>query len=157
MLKLSRTVLSNETKRRIKDHDVKSKPPNTHSTIAFLTALLKENPISETMEVLYLKKAKDKFVENIRRIVATTNSGLTPSSNQWRGIEPFLRLYHVLLFLRDKFLMRDNTLSRRELDDPNRKTFFDEAEELYNDPNFAPNTIACMTVHPDFAGSFALA
>ena len=148
---MSRTILGNEARRRHKEHNASSEgKPNSHAKLSVLTEYLEKNPIKEDVELLYLKNAMAKFGQNVQRFVATANNGLNANTSLWRGFIPFLRLYHAIITLRDQFVLRDNTLTRRELDDSNRQTFWDALAALFNNVDFKPVSTALMMVHDDF-------
>ena len=110
-MKLSRTILGEEAKRRIENNgaDASSKP-NSHATLAVLTSYLKNNPVTQVVELQYLANAMETLVNNIKHLAETSNTGMKSNTAQWRNFLPcdYLRFYHVLIELRDKFLMRDS-------------------------------------------------
>ena len=156
-LRMSRTILANEARRRVREHGVpKAGSPNSHANIPALLTFLLENPITDEEEIAYLQSSVGRLRQNILDIASSSSNGMATSTLQWRGNPCFLRMYHCLLHLRDEFVMRDRALTRQELDDPNRVTFLDRLEALYNSKDFQPRTFARMVLHEDFATSFVL-
>ena len=104
-LRLSRSAMNAEARRRLREHDASEEgKPNSHTTLSGYLSYLRDNPITEPMEVTYLQTAMARFTEDITRLneSANSNSSASSPSTTWRGLEPNLRLYHVCVELRDK-------------------------------------------------------
>ena len=85
-------------------------------------------------------------------MVKTANNGMPADQRRWIGIDPWLRLYHVIDELKEKFVQRD----RQELDRPDKTNFWDDASAFFNDPEYKPWTYKLAWLHSEFNASFQI-
>ena len=153
--RLTKKILTAESKRRLSTYeDVTDKVPNSHKSNLVFIKYLKDNPISDPRCIAFLQEQKHAMVNHFEVLVNTSSDGSV--SAQWRGNKPFLRLYHVILDDRGRFLARDQPLTREELDRPDKSSYWEWAAGKYNDPTFVPKSEMYPLLHHDFAAQIDL-
>ena len=133
------------------------KPKPKHWRNEQILGWLEEHPISDPADVCFLKETMEKQRQlQIQSFDARQQEQEALELN-WTGIYPFLRLTHCVIenTIKQAYLHRYDidssrtTVDNRNSDTARNKTVWEMIAELWNNPDFAPET-SVLVVHPDF-------
>jgi hypothetical protein len=123
---------------------------------------LRDNPITEASDVAFIRKVVQSTIEECKKAMeevaaVPAAAAAAPTTAQWRGNLPYLRLIMCLVAdddIRHAYLHRGDAMSRTELDarnseDVREPTVFEMLADKWNDASFNP-TVPVSTVHTDF-------
>ena len=147
-----------EMKRRAKRLGLKKLRKNT-APRADCIAWLKQNPVTETLDVQYVRKLEKELWEMCvaASIEFQTQQKEKLSTSNWNTSHPWLRLYgcmtHDEAF--ESLRNHDRVMDRDELDARNNEnrpeTLWEVVTRLYNDNEVVITTPALPDLHADFA------
>ena len=155
-IRMKKDVLKAECKRRVKQQGLKERVPNSHNTVKDYVAYLRKYPNLCVPDLVFIAGEMEKYRAKVVAMVNTANNGMPADQRRWIGIDPWLRLYHVIDELKDKFVQRDVSYDRQELDRPDKTNFWDDASALFNDPEYKPWTYKLSWLHSEFNASFQI-
>jgi hypothetical protein len=150
-------ILKQEVKNRAILGGIKMPRPQGWNMLQ-LYGWLKDNPRTDVQDLLFLRQEVQSFANLLAaaKVEHTAEEELRCGREAWLGLEPFLRLYHVMLDdkIREAYGKINAVLNRTELDARNNEnsppSFYDLAADLFNNPSFNPTTSMYPELHEDF-------
>jgi hypothetical protein len=156
--------MSQEIKRRAAVNGT-DKPACTYWTKERLQLWLKENPVVEAEDVIFLIGEENKLfntVSKARTEKSDAVAGAAARAGSWTTNEPYLRLYHSIFHdeTRDALMKMNDVMDRPVLDARNSsqrpETFFEIVARIFNDDDIVFYTECVPDLHYSFTYSTTL-
>jgi hypothetical protein len=142
------------------------KPSCNYWTKEKMLLWLKENPVVETEDVMFLMEEENKLFKTVskaRTEKTDAAAGDKSRAGSWTTNEPYLRLYHSIFHeeARDALMKMNDVMDRPVLDARNSserpESFFEVVARIFNDEDILFYTDCLPELHYTFTYSMTLA